>query len=89
MNCRQASEILRKHNRWRRQGGAFNPNPRVIGEAIDVAPDVLALAPGLLEACEQARVYVESDEATHGRKFAVGNEIRAAIAKAKRMPPNA
>jgi hypothetical protein len=37
----------------------------------------------LLEACEQALIYIEKDEHSHGRKFAAGNVLRAAIAKAK------
>jgi hypothetical protein len=43
---------------------------------------LIAAAPDLLEACEQALMWVEDDETTHGRKFGTGNVLRAAIAKA-------
>lgn len=33
----------------------------------------------LREALEQALVYVENDEATHGRLFSTGNAIRKAL----------
>lgn len=37
----------------------------------------------LLEALEQALLWIESDETTHGRKYGTGNVARAAIAKAR------
>lgn len=37
----------------------------------------------LLDAAEAALRWVESDEATHGRRFATGNVLRAAIDAAK------
>ena len=43
---------------------------------------LIAAAPDLYEACLQALTHIEVDETTHGRNFAAGNVIRAAIAKA-------
>jgi|JI10StandDraft_1071094.scaffolds.fasta_scaffold488824_3 hypothetical protein len=43
---------------------------------------LIAAAPELLEACQQALMQAEMDETTHGRKFGWGNVLRAAIAKA-------
>ena len=43
---------------------------------------LLAAAPELLEAASQALAHIEADEVTHGRKFAAGEMLRAAIAKA-------
>ena len=37
----------------------------------------------LLDAAEAALRWVESDESTHGRRFATGNVLRAAIDAAK------
>lgn len=44
---------------------------------------LIAAAPELLEALEQACQYIEDDETAHGRKFGTGNAVRAAIAKAR------
>ena len=44
---------------------------------------LIAAAPDLLEACWQALTHIESDECTHGRPFAAGNVLRAAVAKAE------
>ena len=44
---------------------------------------LIAAAPDLLNACWQALTHIESDECTHGRPFAAGNVLRAAIAKAE------
>ena len=44
---------------------------------------LIAAAPELLEALDQARQYIEDDETAHGRKFGTGNAVRAAIAKAR------
>ena len=45
--------------------------------------NLIAAAPELLEALEQACQYIEDDETAHGRKFGTGNAVRAAIAKAR------
>lgn len=45
--------------------------------------NLIAAAPELLEALDQARQYIEDDETAHGRKFGTGNAVRAAIAKAR------
>ena len=42
MNEKQASNVLRKYNKWRRDGTGKMQPPRVIGEAIDVARRVIA-----------------------------------------------
>lgn len=44
---------------------------------------MIAAAPDMYEACNQALRHIEVDEATHGRPFAAGNVLRAALAKAK------
>ena len=43
---------------------------------------LIAAAPELLDALEQALQWIEVDETTHGRKFGAGNVARDAIAKA-------
>ncbi len=43
---------------------------------------LIAAAPDMLSALEQALGHIEVDETTHGRPFAAGNVIRAALAKA-------
>ena len=48
---------------------------------------LVAAAPELLEACQQALMQAEDDECTHGRKFGWGNVLREAIAKALLGPP--
>lgn len=35
------------------------------------------------KALEQARLYIERDEAAHGRQFGDGNAVRAALARIK------
>ena len=47
---------------------------------------LIAAAPEMLEACRQALTHIEVDETTHGRPFAAGNVLRAAIAKATGEP---
>ena len=42
MNQQQASNVLRRHNKWRRDGIGRMQQPRVIGEAIEVARRVIA-----------------------------------------------
>lgn len=44
---------------------------------------LVAAAPEMLEALEQALVHIAADETTHGRNFGVGNVVRKAISKAK------
>lgn len=41
-----------------------------------------SVVPEMLEALQQALIHIERDEITHGRNFAAGNVVRAAIAKA-------
>ena len=43
---------------------------------------LVSAAPELLAALEQALLWIEVDEMTHGRKFGAGNVAREAIAKA-------
>ena len=43
---------------------------------------LIAAAPDLLEALQQALLLIETDEMTHGRKFVAGNVAREAIARA-------
>lgn len=47
---------------------------------------LIAAAPDMLDALEQALLHIEVDESTHGRPFAAGNVIRAAIARAEGRP---
>ncbi len=37
MTVKQAIKVLKKHNNWRRGGRANQQDPKLIGEAIDVA----------------------------------------------------
>ena len=37
MTVKQAIKVLKKHNNWRRGGRASQQDPKIIGEAIDVA----------------------------------------------------
>ena len=37
MTVKQAIKVLKKHNNWRRGGRASQQDPKLIGEAIDVA----------------------------------------------------
>lgn len=48
----------------------------------DANARLIAAAPEMLEALEQALRYIEADECAHGRQFGDGNVVRAAIAKA-------
>ena len=41
MTVKQAIKVLKKHNNWRRGGRASQQDPKLIGEAIDVAIDVM------------------------------------------------
>lgn len=45
--------------------------------------DLIVSAPALVEALEDALLYIERDETAHGRPFGTGNTIRAALALAK------
>ncbi len=51
MTVKQAIKVLKKHNNWRRGGRASQQDPKLIGEAIDVAivmmEAVLVTEPGL------------------------------------------
>lgn len=49
---------------------------------VDEDARLIAAAPEMLDALLQAQIYIEADEAVHGRQFGDGNAIRAAIAKA-------
>lgn len=44
---------------------------------------LMMAAPKMLEALKQALTHIEVDETTHGRNFAAGNVVRAAIRKAQ------
>lgn len=44
---------------------------------------LIAAAPTMLEALKQALLYIQRDEVAHGRPFAAGNVVRAAISKAE------
>lgn len=37
MTVKQAIKVLKKHNNWRRGGRGSQQDPKIIGEAIDVA----------------------------------------------------
>ena len=37
MTVKQAIKVLKKHNNWRRGGRGGQQDPKIIGEAIDVA----------------------------------------------------
>ena len=37
MTVKQAIRVLKKHNNWRRGGRGSQQDPKIIGEAIDVA----------------------------------------------------
>ena len=41
MTVKQAIKVLKKHNNWRRGGYSHPQDPKIIGEAIDVAKEVL------------------------------------------------
>jgi hypothetical protein len=41
MTVKQAIKVLKKHNSWRRGGRASQQDPKIIGEAIDIAIDVM------------------------------------------------
>lgn len=41
MTTKQALKILKRYNRWRRGADIKQPCPREIGEAIDIAIEVL------------------------------------------------
>ena len=53
---------------------------------LDSAEDgrIIAASPQLLKACRAALLWIESDEATYGRRFPTGDTIRAAIALCER-----
>lgn len=90
MDGKQASEILRKHNRWRREGGAMNPNPRAIGEAIDVARQVIATVPCLIEALQEFAVQHKCGCGHPACNDCWRDRLAAsALAKALPVPPNA
>lgn len=44
-------------------------------------PDLLALLREAAFTLEQARQWVEGDEATHGRQYGTGNSIRSVLAR--------
>jgi len=41
MTVKQAIKVLKKHNNWRRGGRASQQDPKLIGEAIDIAIAVM------------------------------------------------
>ena len=41
MTIKQAINVLKKHNKWRRGGAGKQPDPKQVGEAIDVAVVIL------------------------------------------------
>lgn len=41
MTVKQAINVLKKHNNWRRGGRGGQQDPKIIGEAIDVAIEVM------------------------------------------------
>lgn len=41
MNLQQAIEILTQYNKWRRGAEIPQPNPKKVGEAIDIAISLL------------------------------------------------
>ena len=41
MTVKQAISVLKKHNNWRRGGRGSQQDPKIIGEAIDVAIEVM------------------------------------------------
>lgn len=41
MTVKQAIKVLKKHNNWRRGGRGSQQDPKIIGEAIDIAIDVM------------------------------------------------
>lgn len=44
MTVKQAINVLKKHNNWRRGGRLNQQDPKIIGEAIDVAIVMLEVA---------------------------------------------
>ena len=44
MTVKQAIRVLKKHNNWRRGGYSHPQDPKIIGEAIDVAIVMMEVA---------------------------------------------
>ena len=44
MTVKQAIKVLKKHNKWRRGGRGSQQDPKIIGEAIDVAIVMMEVA---------------------------------------------
>jgi hypothetical protein len=65
-----------------RNGGESYPIP-FQGEDAEANARLIAAAPEMLDALKQALLYIERDEVAHGRPFAAGNVVRAAISKAE------
>lgn len=62
--------------------GSHGSNHQDCGPENEANARLIAAAPDMLEALEQALQWIEVDETTHGRKFGAGNVAREAIAKA-------
>jgi len=54
---------------------------RTIAELREQVKAADKLVTELAEACQMGLMWVEGDEATHGRKFGTGNTLRAALAR--------
>lgn len=59
MTAKQAVKILQKYNRWRRGGKGKQPDPKQVGEAIDVA---VAIIEHYTMTGEMDRVHVKIDK---------------------------
>jgi len=68
-------------------GWATSNHPAMTMAEAEANASLIAAAPKMAEALEDALLYVERDEEAHGRKFAVGNTIRAALAAARGEQP--
>ena len=66
-------------------GGTDHPSPRFLLDEAQAEANarLIAAAPEMLDALKQALLYIEGDEAAHGRQFGDGNAVRAALAKAE------
>ena len=59
MTVKQAIKVLKKHNNWRRGGYSHPQDPKIIGEAIDVA---VAIIEHYTTTGEIDRVHVNTDK---------------------------
>ena len=79
-NCAETTTILRQFNEWRRGGDIEQPGPLAVGEAIDVAVEMIERM-GKMEAALQIAMRQNSHD-----MLMTGDELRqceAAMEKSK------